>query len=122
MSNQFEVTQVMSMIGCDEDTARTYLNAANGDVLTAVFEHVNFTTVTGDKHIPVAPVIDDGLTPEVREKLAETRRLTNLLTASPRNDLRQTPSVQRSEEPQSGQQLEQQQLELPMVQDAAVLA
>ena len=121
MSNQFEVTQVMSMIGCDEDTARTYLDAANGDVLTAVFDHVNFPTVTGDKHIPVAPVIDDGLTTEVREKLAETRRLTNLLTASPRNDLRQTPSVERSEEPPSGPQLEQQ-MELPMVQDAAVPA
>jgi len=90
--------KVMSMLGCTEEEARSYLDKAEGDVLKAVEDNLNVPIVSGQKYIPPAPVVDDGLDPEVREKLNEARRLADLFNASLRNDLLVSPAKTSSTE------------------------
>jgi len=84
--------KVMSMLGCTEEEARVYLDKAEGDVLKAIEDNLNIRVVSGEKYIPAPRVIDDGLDPEVREKLNEARKLTDLFNASFRNDLLVSPA------------------------------
>ena len=84
--------KVMSMLGCTEEEARAYLDKAEGDVLKAIEDNLNIRVVSGEKYIPAPRVIDDGLDPEVREKLNEARKLTDLFNASFRNDLLVSPA------------------------------
>ncbi len=84
--------KVMSMLGCTEDEARVYLDKAEGDVLKAIEDNLNIRVVSGEKYIPAPRVIDDGLDPEVREKLNEARKLSDLFNASFRNDLLVSPA------------------------------
>lgn len=79
--------KVMSMLGCTEEEARIYLDKAEGDVLKAIEDNLNIRVVSGEKYIPAPRIIDDGLDPEVREKLNEARKLSDLFNASFRNDL-----------------------------------
>jgi hypothetical protein len=80
-------SKVMMMLGCTEEEARIYLDKAEGDVLKAIEDNLKIPVVSGEKYIPPPPVINDGLEPEVREKLNEARRLSELFNASLRNDL-----------------------------------
>lgn len=80
-------SKVMMMLGCTEDEARIYLDKAEGDVLKAIEENLKIPVVSGEKYIPAPRIIDDGLDPEVREKLNEARKLSDLFNASFRNDL-----------------------------------
>ena len=84
--------KVMSMLGCTEEEARIYLDKAEGDVLKAIEDNLNIRVVSGEKYIPAPRVIDDGLDEEVREKLNEARRLSDLFNASFRNDLLVSPA------------------------------
>jgi hypothetical protein len=84
-------SKVMSMLGCTEEEARTYLDKAEGDVLKAIEENLNIPVVSGEKYIPAPRVIDDGLDADVREKLNEARKLSDLFNASIRNDLLVSP-------------------------------
>ena len=84
--------KVMSMLGCTEEEARLYLDKAEGDVLKAIEDNLNIRVVSGEKYIPAPRVIDDGLDPEVREKLNEARKLSDLFNASFRNDLLVSPA------------------------------
>jgi hypothetical protein len=79
--------KVMNMLGCTEEQAKEYLTAAGGDVLEAIANNVH---VEVNKHIPAPPVVDDGIPPEVKEKLLQARKYTEMLNASLRNDLRPT--------------------------------
>ena len=78
---------VMSILGCTEDEAHKYLSDAGGDPLKAIEQNLNIPVTSGNKYIPPPPVIDDGLTDEVREKLKEARKISEMFNASFRNDL-----------------------------------
>jgi hypothetical protein len=80
-------SKVMMMLGCTDEEARIYLDKAEGDVLKAIEENLNIPVVSGEKYIPAPRIIDDGLEDEVREKLNEARKLSDLFNASFRNDL-----------------------------------
>jgi hypothetical protein len=79
---------VVKMLGCTQDEAVQYLKESNGDILLAVCNHSVAREVSGSKYIPEPPTINDGLTPEVREKLQEARKMGDMFSASFRNDLR----------------------------------
>jgi len=96
--SQSPESQVMMMLGCSEEEAHKYLQEAGGDVLKAVEKNLNVPCVSGEKYLPPPPAIDDGLDPEVREKLKKAREYADLLSTSFRNDLRGTQSSQASGE------------------------
>jgi len=79
------------MLGCSEDDAKRYLDESDGDVLKAIEANVVIPVISGDQHIPLPKKIDDGLDPEVREKLKEARAISDGFTFAHRNDLRGTP-------------------------------
>ena len=85
-------SKVMMMLGCTEEEARIYLDKAEGDILKAIEDNLNIPVVSGEKYIPAPRVIDDGLDAEVREKLNEARKLSDLFNASFRNDLLVSPT------------------------------
>lgn len=79
----------------------------------------------GNRYVPPPPKIDDGLTPEVREKLAEARRLADLINK--REEKFTSSEVQKSvkiselpseERPASVEAGEQQRVEVPMLTDS----
>jgi hypothetical protein len=87
-----EVTEIISNTGADQSTAEKALESSGGNVLEAIISLTSVPQVSGHKYIPGAPKVDDGLTPEVREKLAKARELADLLTFSAKNDLRAAAS------------------------------
>ena len=90
MSEDAKVIQVLAYVSCDEKRIREVLEAHEWDVLDAIDALTTVPATSGQRHIPAAPVIDDGLTPEVREKLQTARKLADLFSAAPQNDLRGT--------------------------------
>ena len=84
--------KVMSFLGCTEEEAHAYLQKAGGDIQRAIEENVNIPVVSGAKYIPTPRQIDDGLTPEVREKIQTARQISEQFSASFRNDLRAVPT------------------------------
>jgi hypothetical protein len=91
MSQDHKVQQVILLLGCSEDDAKRYLDESDGDILKAVESNVVIPVVSGTQHIPLPKKIDDGLDPEVREKLKEARAISDGFTSAHRNDLRGTP-------------------------------
>ena len=87
-----EVTEIMSNTGADQATAEKALESSGGNVLEAIISLTPVPQVSGHKYIPGAPKVDDGLAPEVREKLAKARELADILTFSAKNDLRAAAS------------------------------
>jgi hypothetical protein len=83
--------KVISFLGCTEEEAHTYLQTAGGDVLRAIEQNLKIPEVSGAKYIPEPRKIDDGLTPEVREKIQTARSIAEQFSASFRNDLRVVP-------------------------------
>ncbi len=84
--------KVMSFLGCTEEDAHSYLQTAGGDVLRAIEQNLKIPEVSGTKYIPEPRKIDDGLTPEVREKIQTARSIAEQFSASFRNDLRVVPA------------------------------
>jgi hypothetical protein len=78
---------VMNMLNCTAEEAEKYLTASGGNVLDAIERNLVIPATPGNAHIPPKTVIDDGLTPEVREKLVQARKLSEMFSASFRNDL-----------------------------------
>ena len=93
----------MSLAGCTETEAEAALAKHNGDVIAAVDSLLAVPVVAGTKYIPPKPKVDDGLTEEVRAKLARAREYAELLNASPRNDLRQKSQSETKQEQPSGE-------------------
>jgi hypothetical protein len=93
MSQDYKVQQVITMLGCSEIDAKQYLDAADWDVVAAIESNLVIPIVSGTKHIPAIPIIDDGLTEEVRQRIKEARIVSDAFTASFRNDLLGTQSV-----------------------------
>jgi hypothetical protein len=84
--------EIINNTGTDQATAEKALESSGGNVLEAIISLTSVPQVSGQKYIPGAPKVDDGLTPEVREKLAKARQLADLLTFSAKNDLRAAAS------------------------------
>ena len=87
-----EVMEIISNTGVDQATAEKALESSGGNVFEAIVSLTPVPHVSGHKYIPGAPKVDDGLTPEVREKLVKARQLADLLTFSAKNDLRAAAS------------------------------
>lgn len=88
MSEDSKVIQVIQFTGCSEETARKTLEDENWNVIDAVDKIIDIPPVNGNKYIPAAPVVDDQLNPEVREKIKQARQMADLFTFAPQNDLR----------------------------------
>jgi len=83
---------IISNTGVDQATAEKALESSGGNVFEAIVRLTPVPQVSGHKYIPGTPKVDDGLTPEVREKLVKARELADLLTFSAKNDLRAAAS------------------------------
>jgi hypothetical protein len=90
MSEEQKIQQVVGMLGCSGSEAKAHLEKVDWDVLKAVESNVVIPAVSGSQHIPEKPIIHDGLTDEVREKLRVARAISDSFTAALRNDLRGT--------------------------------
>ena len=83
-----QIDQVVAMTGVAEDIAKKALDENGGDVIAAVDALSKPPVISGTRYIPPPPKIDDGLTDEVRENLSKARKFSDILSASPQNDLR----------------------------------
>ena len=88
MSGKTETDQVVAMTGVSEAVAKRTLEETGGDVIAAVDVLSKPPTISGTRYIPQTPLIDDGLTDELRENLSKARKFSDILSASPQNDLR----------------------------------
>lgn len=88
MSNDSKVMQVVGFTGCTEEVARQTLEIEEWDVISALDRLTNVPKVSGTKYVPSKPKVSDNLTPEVRSKIEEARKLADMLTFAPQNDLR----------------------------------
>lgn len=82
------IEQVVAFTGVSADVAKKALEENGGDVILAVERLSVPPSIRGDRYIPPKPTIDDGLTEEVRENLRKARQFSDILSASPQNDLR----------------------------------
>lgn len=82
------VEQVIAMTGVAEDVAKKALEENGEDVIAAVDALSKPPSISGTRYIPPTPKIDDGLTDEVRDNLRKARQFSDILSASPQNDLR----------------------------------
>lgn len=104
MSDDSKIIQVIQFTGCTEEVAKKTLEQENWDVIGAVDRLVSIPPIRGNSYIPSKPVINDQLTPEVREKIKQARQMADLFTFAPQNDLRGKAShypAQASPESQS---------------------
>ena len=83
-----DVDQVVKMTGVTADVAKKALEDNGNDVIAAVDALSVPPTISGTRYIPLTPKVDDGLDEETRQKLRDARAFSDILNASPRNDLR----------------------------------
>ena len=88
MNRESKVIQVMGFTGCTEEVARQTLENEEWDVISALDTLTNVPKISGIKYIPSKPKTEDHLAPEVRTKIEEARKLADILTYAPQNDLR----------------------------------
>jgi hypothetical protein len=98
MGDDSKVMQVIQFTGCTEEVARNTLESENWNVVDAIDHLTTVPTISGNKYIPSTPTINDQLSPDVREKIKEARKLADLFTFAPRNDLRGKASHYPSQE------------------------
>ena len=82
------IEQVVAFTGVSADVAKKALDENGGDVILTVERLSVPPSIRGDRYVPPKPTIDDGLTEEVRENLRKARKFSDILSASPQNDLR----------------------------------
>jgi predicted ATPase with chaperone activity len=114
--------KVMSFLGCTEEQAHEYLQKAGGDIQRAIEENVNIPVVSGAKYIPAPRQIDDGLTPEVREKIQTARQISEQFSASFRNDLLVDPKKTSEAPGAAGVPVAEAEAELPALAPDGVQA
>jgi len=83
-----DVEQVVSMTGVTAEIAKKALQDNGNDIIAAVDALSVPPTISGTRYIPPTPKVDDGLDDETRQKLRDARAFSDVLNASPRNDLR----------------------------------
>lgn len=96
-----KVEQVMTFAAVDKDTAEKALLDNDNDVVMAITALTPVPTISGTKHIPPPPQIDDGHDEETRERIKKGRILADILTYAPQNDLRGRASHYPSREEQT---------------------
>jgi len=79
---------VMDYSGATHDVAEAMLIKQGGDVISALVEISVVPTITGAKFIPPTPKIDAGHDVETLERIRQGRLMADILSASPKNDLR----------------------------------
>ena len=83
-----DVQQVVKMTGDTAEIAKKALQDNGNDIIAAVDVLSVPPTITGTRYIPMTPKVEDGLDEETRQKLRDARAFSDVLNASPRNDLR----------------------------------
>lgn len=80
--------KVMEYTGASKEVAEEVLQRLGGDVISAIAELSVAPTISGTKFIPPTPKIDAGHDAETLERIRQGRLMADMLSASPKNDLR----------------------------------
>lgn len=83
---------VVDFSGVSPDVAKDALQRHGEDILLALVELSVTPRISGTKFIPPPPVVNDGHDAETKERIVQGRILADILSASPKNDLRGTAS------------------------------
>ena len=86
MEKEKEIQTVMDNTGATRERAEESLHGR--DVLAAIEFLSIVPPISGTKFIPPPPVVDNGHDAETLQRIAEGRILADILSASPKNDLR----------------------------------
>jgi len=79
---------VIDYSGATHDDAKAMLIKQGGDVISALVELAIVPPISGTKYIPPTPKIDAGHDAETLERIRQGRLMADILSASPKNDLR----------------------------------
>jgi hypothetical protein len=74
--------------GASQADAEKALADQNGSVVDAIASLTVVPSITGAKHIPPTPVVNHGHDAETLERIRLGRLMSDILSASPKNDLR----------------------------------
>lgn len=83
-----QVQQVILYTGVTQEEAEKAVKLYPENVIDAIASLTVIPQISGTKHIPPPPKIDDGHDEETRERIRQGRILADLLTFAPQNDLR----------------------------------
>jgi len=86
MSSQVE--QVMLYTGVTQEEAEKALKQYPDSIIDAIASLTVVPAISGTKHIPPPPKVDDGHDDATRERIRQGRILADILTFAPQNDLR----------------------------------
>jgi len=87
--------------GATQEAAEKAVKLYPDSVIDAIASLTVVPEISGTKHIPPPPKIDDGHDEETRERIRQGRILADLLTFAPQNDLRGKASHYPAKEAQS---------------------
>jgi len=87
--------------GVTQDEAEKAVKLYPDSVIDAIASLTVIPQISGTKHIPPPPKIDDGHDEETRERIRQGRILADLLTFAPQNDLRGKASHYPAKEEQN---------------------
>ena len=80
--------KVVEYTGATKEVAEEVLQRLGGDVIAAIAELSVAPTISGTKFIPPTPKVDAGHDAETLERIRQGRLMADMLSASPKNDLR----------------------------------
>ena len=83
-----QVQQVIMYTGATEEEAEKAVKLYPDSVIDAIASLTVVPKISGTKHIPPPPKVDDGHDDETRERIRQGRILADILTFAPQNDLR----------------------------------
>jgi hypothetical protein len=86
MEKEKEIQTVMDNTGATRERAEESLRGR--DVIAAIEFLSIVPPISGTKFIPPPPVVDNGHDAETLERITQGRILADILSASPKNDLR----------------------------------
>ena len=78
----------MTFTGASQTDAEKALTEHNGSIVDAIASLTVVPPITGAKHIPPTPVVNHGHDAETLERIRLGRLMSDMLSASPKNDLR----------------------------------
>jgi hypothetical protein len=83
-----KVEQVVLFTGVSQEDAEKALLRHGDDILLAIVDLTHCPPTVGNKYIPAPPTVDDGHDEATRERIRMGRLMSDMLSASPKNDLR----------------------------------
>ena len=87
--------------GASQPDAEKALSENGNNVVDAIAALTVVPSITGTKHIPPAPIVNNGHDAETLERIRLGRLMSDMLSASPKNDLRGRASHYPAKEPQT---------------------